>query len=209
MKILFIRHGETAANDNHIYQRPEEPLNKNGQADAQAAATQVSAFAPTHLLSSPLWRAIETASIIGRRVGLQPQTEELFAELRRPLPVVGFHHFGPKSIRYMWRWFADNDRTYWERFNGESRTAFLGRVHRAKVFLESFPPDARVVVVSHSIFINFFVAHICNEKPVSFWRGVLLLLKVLRLDNGKSIEVTYEPNTPPGTCAWSITKPTT
>lgn len=204
MDVYFVRHGETEYNRRHIHQPGTASLNERGVRQADHVATLIAELTPTHLFCSPMARAEETAKPIGKATGLRPEVLESVAELSRPNYVYGYHHFGLRSIMYQIRWFFEFRPDYWRRVNGESRPMFLGRVHDAKVALQQLPPDARVVVVSHSIFINFFVAHICNEKPLSFLQAFSQLLKINQLDNSSLTHIQFDHNAAPNTCPWQL-----
>lgn len=58
-------------------------LTERGRAQAADAARRVAELRPAVLLTSPMTRAMETASIVGRRIGLDPVVE---LDLREWLP---------------------------------------------------------------------------------------------------------------------------
>lgn len=59
------------------------PLTERGRQQAADAARRVAELGPTMLLTSPMTRAMETAAIVGRRIGLDPVVE---MDLREWLP---------------------------------------------------------------------------------------------------------------------------
>ena len=66
MKIWITRHGETDLNKQHLMQgRSDVPLNETGIAQAKAAREKIGDMTFDAVYSSPLIRAITTASIIG------------------------------------------------------------------------------------------------------------------------------------------------
>ncbi|WP_026504950.1 histidine phosphatase family protein [Butyrivibrio sp. NC3005] len=66
MKIWLTRHGQTNLNKNHLMQgRTDEPLNEKGILQAQKARCALGNITFDAVYSSPLQRAIHTASIIG------------------------------------------------------------------------------------------------------------------------------------------------
>lgn len=204
MHIYFIRHGETAHNAKHLHQPETTPLDERGKEQARAVAPIVARYQPEKIFCSTLTRAEETAQIIGKEVGVFPEHNVLFCELSRPAHIVGKRHFGLASLWYMMLWFFKDDEAYWKAVGGESRKGFLLRLREAKHYLETQKEYETIAVVSHSVFITFFTEHICNERPIGFFRAALVLLKIKQLDNSSISHVVYDPHARAGTCAWSI-----
>ena len=64
---LFVRHGETDGNRNHIFQTAEQELNARGLAQAAEAANVLANIAITRIVASTMPRAYRTAQIIAER----------------------------------------------------------------------------------------------------------------------------------------------
>lgn len=204
MKVLFIRHGETEANVKHRHQLPDEPLTAKGIKEMQELSEKLKVFKPTHIICSPYSRAQHSAEIIAHNLGIKSVTRDEFRELRRPVSVYGKRHAGLSSIIYMVRWFISGLIHTDDPKNGESYTAFQNRIERARSILESFPNDARIIVVSHAIFINFFVEHACQADKISLWRTIPQLLKILALKNSGYIQLTYSEKGDAQVCEWQL-----
>lgn len=70
-RLVIWRHGQTDWNAEHRWQgQADVPLNDLGRAQARAAAPSLAGYGLTHLFSSDLSRARETAQILGRLVDL-------------------------------------------------------------------------------------------------------------------------------------------
>jgi broad specificity phosphatase PhoE len=80
--ILLARHGETDDNIEpiRIQGRRDTPLNDAGRAQAAELAERVAGEGIASLWSSQLSRALETAEIVGARLGLEPVVDERLAE---------------------------------------------------------------------------------------------------------------------------------
>jgi broad specificity phosphatase PhoE len=82
--VYLVRHGETTWNAEHRFQgHLDVELSRKGLAQAEAVANWL-ATQPVHfaaLFSSDLKRAVQTAQIIGKRVGLIPQLYRGLREL--------------------------------------------------------------------------------------------------------------------------------
>lgn len=70
-RFFLVRHGETEWNKKRIIQGVSDiPLNDTGRAQAAAVGTILAQHSFDLLVSSPLSRALETATIIARRLGM-------------------------------------------------------------------------------------------------------------------------------------------
>lgn len=207
MEVLFIRHGETGANREHRHQMPTEPLSPEGILQIQTIAPKVADWAPTHLLTSPHTRAQQSAAILAQQLPLQPQTHDVFRELRRPAWLFGKRHGGPSSVWYLARWFTANLLHYDDAAHGETYPTFRKRIERARNILESYPDDARIVVVSHAVFINFFLTHVCRETPISLIGALPQILKLYSLENSDYVQLHADPPTDANVCTWHMVKP--
>jgi broad specificity phosphatase PhoE len=82
--IWLARHGETADNaDGRVQGSIDTPLNERGREQARKLADDAAGLGVTAIYSSQLARALETAEIVGERLGLEPVVDERFAESRR------------------------------------------------------------------------------------------------------------------------------
>ena len=70
-RIYLVRHGETAWNQDKRYQgQTDIPLTEKGREQAQRAAERLAGVGASFLISSDLSRALDTAAVIGQRLGL-------------------------------------------------------------------------------------------------------------------------------------------
>jgi probable phosphoglycerate mutase len=151
MWIYLIRHGETAANRERVFQFPDVPLSLDGQRQARALAERMSGVALSRILTSDYERARMTSGAIGAVTGLSPEIEPLlrernFGELRgRPYTdraVGAGDPFGPD----------------FEPPGGESWSAFHARVDRAWDRVIECAADGPVAVVTHGLVCHSLAA---------------------------------------------------
>ena len=109
--MLLIRHGQSEFNAVYARTRvdpgiPDPRLTEEGERQARDAARALSAHGITRLIASPYTRALQTASIIGRALGLGVEVDALVreraafhcdigaspAELARRFPHLAFDH---------------------------------------------------------------------------------------------------------------------
>ena len=84
MRVLLARHGQTDWNAaGRIQGASDVPLNENGREQARQLASKLAASGGRlgAIYSSPLKRALETAGIIGRELGISPVSERALMEL--------------------------------------------------------------------------------------------------------------------------------
>lgn len=80
--LILVRHGETLGNREGRFQTYETPLSDVGRTQAVRLAERVAAEHPVRAIySSDLARTMETATIIGDRLGLSPRPHRAMREL--------------------------------------------------------------------------------------------------------------------------------
>lgn len=194
MDIYFIRHGQTFGNAAKRHQHNDSRLTPLGQQQAERAATTIAAIDPTHLIVSARVRAVETGQAVAYETGLVPEVSELVVELYRPKALYGNYHRSPQTFSYLLRWFFGELGGVGDVPEGESYNALLDRIAGTKEMLAQYPADARVVVVSHSVFINMFVAHRNHPGRLRAWRGFWALMRSLMVRNGSITHLVYDPS---------------
>ncbi len=202
MQIHLVRHGETRENVARRHQPEDTPLTSNGIVQAKKVAKEIKEIKPTHLISSTLVRSIQTARIIGEECGMILETSSHFIELSRPEHLYGRRHASLFSIWFYVQWSLGRDTG--SRDLSESYREVRDRIKKAQEYLASLPKDSRVVVVSHSVFISLFVAHLCRDKSLSLWQGIAVFRRMLTMPNAEITTVTLNTYSAKGTCAWSV-----
>ena len=202
MEIFLVRHGETEGNVAHRHQSTATPLTQKGRQQITETALALKELYPTHLLTSSVLRAVESARTIGLVCDMIPETSEVFRELDRPLFLNGNFHKSLSSLWFytMWYFGMSNHKKH----GGESYRDLRNRIEAAQTVLAKYPSDARVIVVSHSVFINFFLAHACNKKPLNPLQAAVRFLKVLSIKNGSITKVYFEPISSGKSCQWRV-----
>jgi broad specificity phosphatase PhoE len=202
MEIYLVRHGETGGNVAKRHQSEATSLTPKGREQIKLAAKQLKELKPTHLISSSVLRAVESASYIGTELDMIPETNGVFAELLRPTFLQGHFHKSIRSMMFYVRWYYGFTNRQIDR--GETYADLRIRIKAAQAVLAQYPAETRVVVVSHSVFINFFLAHMCQERKMSLWQAFVRFSKVLSIKNGSITKIIFDPSAKPNSCAWKL-----
>lgn len=202
MEVYLVRHGRTDGNVAHRHQHAETKLNERGVAQAKAVAEKIVAKNPTHLIVSTNVRAIQSATFIADATGLIPETYPPFEELHQPKALIGERLTGLRAITYMTKWFLGFKSA--SMHDGESYRDFVTRLGHARRHLEKLPEDSIVVIVSHSVFINFFTEHMIRPKRMGPIRAAILFFKILKMRNSSITHVRYQKPQNPKKTGWKL-----
>ncbi|CAN5661941.1 histidine phosphatase family protein [soil metagenome] len=194
MRLLLIRHGQTTGNLSNHLQGDDDPLTDLGRRQAEVTAAHLADHERiTHLYASPLARAFETASIIGRKIRHEPNLLPGLAELN-----IGVAAGTPFAT-----WAADNPHHLpsledpvtrmdflWE--GGESGHIFRDRVFSAWEHLvaEHLGSDDVVAAVSHGGALAWIAARV-QRLPTDTWpRDIFDNLSISEIDIDKQGDPT-------------------
>ncbi len=198
MEVYFVRHGETDGNVAKRHQHLDTEINEVGKRQVTTAAYHIADLKPTHIITSTQLRAVQSARIIASYTeGVIPETYPAFEELKAPRWLVGHRFVGLTTFIYVLKWF-------WGKYidGGETYREFLSRIKAARTHLEALPEDAKVVVVSHAVFTNIFLEHLCSDEPMGVYRAALRFWHILRIRNASIIHLRYQKPGTPHTCGW-------
>lgn len=157
MRLLLVRHGETALNTARILQPPDTPLSPRGHVQAAALARRLATQPIDALWSSDLPRAWQTAEPIARATGLAIRPwpglqERNFGDLRgRPYESLGFDPLAMREAPP----------------GGESVPEFEARIDAAlDAALAAAGDGARcIVLVSHGLVIHSLLSRRVARAP--------------------------------------------
>lgn len=160
-KVFIVRHGKSDSNEAGVVQNGLSPLSDVGRTQADILAQRMSNLAFTHLLASPMPRALETAQAIERVTGIQIVLNEDLVEVVPDAQYMGRQYTDSEVMAV---WFIkpksmDEHRGPW----GTSMQELLERAQRVLTQVESLEGD--VVIVAHGVFMTFLVATALFEKP--------------------------------------------
>jgi probable phosphoglycerate mutase len=203
MNIYFVRHGETELNRRHIHQPPDAPLSEYGREQIEKTAKALKQFPVTKLISSDLLRAVESAEIIGDTLGLPPEQNAFFAEVRRPSVLYGKNHYTLETALVGFQMMFHLHNQSWHYSDEENLFDIKERVTKAVAFLaEAGKEHEHIAVVSHAFIINLFIKYMCAYKGVRIRDYLRTLLDAKFLGNASISTVAYNDDNNPPTCDW-------
>ena len=154
MKLLLIRHGETKEGKNNIIlgHLPGK-LTKKGKEFAKQVAKTIkkSDINPSLIISSDLFRAKNTATIISKILELPIEYEKLLRERSAGKSE------GKSEKEINWKEYEKKTKLYRSHPEGES---FIEVKNRAKKFLHKIK-DVRhktIIIVSHNVFLSMLIS---------------------------------------------------
>lgn len=160
-RAIFVRHGQSVSNAHpELAALPLEEgdrLTDLGRKQSVVVAGELEAFEPTALLSSSMGRATETAELIGERLGMEVIELPYINELRESRNYAEMRPEEQKLRRWS-VWMAehgDDPDFSWQ--GGETFDEVRGRVRRLKDELERDYADQRPAIVTHGLFLRFFL----------------------------------------------------
>ncbi|MEW6033492.1 MAG: histidine phosphatase family protein [Chloroflexota bacterium] len=168
-RIILVRHGQTEWNREERFRgRADIDLNQTGLKQAEAAAATLSELGAAALYSSPLKRALRTAEVVARRLGLVVVPLEGVTD-------VDYGYWQGLSLREaeerdpgvfaQWR-----DGPQLTRFpGGESMEEVRARAAAAVDALALKHAGQSVVVVSHVVVCRLLVLHLLGLDTSRFW----------------------------------------
>lgn len=168
LSLVLVRHGETEWMERgRLHGRLDSPLSPTGRRHAEQAAQRLHRERFDALYTSPLGRAMETAAILGRAVGLAPQPIEGLAELDfgwlEGTPAVLWHSDGLTGAAFR------PVRALAFALTAERPAAFRQRVTQALEWIVAHHPSGRLLVVAHHAVLSRLLG-VMMAAPENAWR---------------------------------------
>lgn len=166
--IYVIRHGQTALNSAHALQgRSDQPLNEKGFEQARAAALRLveRGVAFSHVFSSPLVRAIQTAEVVAP--GVPVTVDERLIEMDYgPYEGTDLNNLPPEILTF----FSD----FVHNPAPEGMEQLASVVERTGAFIEEVAGlGGDVLVSTHAIAMKGILEYLTPDSQGSYWSKYL------------------------------------
>ncbi|HUQ30462.1 MAG TPA: histidine phosphatase family protein [Candidatus Paceibacterota bacterium] len=155
-RIYLIRHGQSEHNVTRTYLGRDSLLTDTGREQANVVAKRVKHLGVDVLIASDFPRALETASIIGERVGLPVESSELFREWAEASSLHSLHEDDERALEIIQRIFSNPDRHDHRHDDEETFTELATRANAALAFLEQHAAE-KICVITHGAFLEVLV----------------------------------------------------
>lgn len=182
-RFFLIRHGDCTGLGERISGRlPGVHLTEKGRAQVEELSERLSELNVDRIYSSPLERTLETAQIVGNRLGIQPESRERLLE-------IDFGDWAGMDFSEL------NQNDGWERFNafrigtripgGETVVEVQARMVAEILHLQSEYPSSSLAVVGHSDPLKTLIAYFLGV-PLSLIAGFTIStasVSILEIDS--------------------------
>lgn len=169
-KIYFIRHAESVANSQGIYQGQtyDTELSASGKKQAQALAQYFKGISLSRVIASPLKRTMQTAAIVAKSKKLPVSIEKQIIETNHG-DWEGKHK---EKIKTTWPWIYKKWLKFPSRTKFPQGEHFLETQKRVLKWWQKFCDNNTddVLVVSHDNIIRVVVARILNINLNKIWK---------------------------------------
>jgi probable phosphoglycerate mutase len=169
MDLIIVRHGQSTGNitTNDV---PDGELTPLGRRQAREVAVRLAGDGLTHVLSSPLIRALGTASAIAEaanidRIEVWPELQEHRTSVHRGFGQADLLRDFPHAV------FAPGGETDGWDHGGETYETATERAHTAIATIrERFAASDRVAIATHGTFASYLMRAILHIPPsLSVW----------------------------------------
>jgi broad specificity phosphatase PhoE len=175
MRVILLRHGETAWNRDGVFRGTEDvPLNSLGQEQAALTGERLKRISLTQAYTSPLSRSRDTALGAVKPRGLLVENREFLNDM----------HFGQwqghtvENVAAQWPKEYDiwlNNPSHCQTPGGESLAGVMERVSRGLEDLIQEKGDGDILLVSHRVIIKLLLLWAVGTDSSGFWK--------IRIDN--------------------------
>lgn len=195
MDLYLIRHAKTDSHLKNIRQSPDTPLGKYGLKQAKALAKRLKNIKFDHLYSSSWPRALQTAKVISKQLGIKIKKHpHIHENLKHP----GLNDIDMESE--INQTFMKERSENWTNFDwkfggeGESVNDLIKRGEKVIKSLVKKNPHDSVCLVSHSYFMAI-VTSILVIGPLSDKNTFIKLVRNLEVTNTGVTKFVYYPDT--------------
>jgi broad specificity phosphatase PhoE len=193
MRLILARHGETAANRDLLGLGVNDvPLTEKGRLQAEALAEALASEKIAAVYSSPLRRALDTATAIASRHAVDVVVDEGLTEMDvGELDGLTFEEMRARHPDFMSRWLGEEAGTLHMPGGGECLQDVQDRAMSCVSRVAERHDPGSVVVVTHNFTIHALLCHALNMSICDFrrLRHDLAAFSTLDVHDGRTVVV--------------------
>lgn len=166
MKLFLLRHGMFVKQNPLVVPLNDIPLTPEALTQIQTVAKHLKDAKIEAIITSPVERALKTATTISKKLNIPLEKNSLFAERKQPSELYG----QPINNVKVQEAFALMDSNYGDKnFRYSDEETFLDLKKRSGKALDYVlnQPQQRLCVVSHSEFMAMFIAQMLFGKSLT------------------------------------------
>lgn len=180
VRVFFVRHGEIQSNiSDKVTGITDEGLTVHGKDQVLRSAKILKECKIDHILTSPLYRTVQTANLIGIEIDLQPVSCEDLKEIDFGLitgltPDEILSQGRDSNSRYI-EWMTSPDQTKQKRpdfFGGETFEEVKSRIQRFTHYVNETFLGKSVIAVSHGGYLKSLMHQYAGgtfDRSIPFW----------------------------------------
>ncbi len=144
-------------------------LSAEGRARAAQLAAHLVPYAPSRLVSSLEPKAVETAAILGKRLGLGVEiVPGLHEHERRSVPYLGAEAFAAAITRFF---ATPQERVFGQESAAEALGRFAGALHDITASHAARGPQA-ILIVTHGTVLSLYAAAATGADAHGLWQAL-------------------------------------
>ena len=186
-RIILIRHGDTIYNKETVFRGTlDVPLNEVGKEQARLTGLEISDTKISYLASSPLSRALDTASAVAEHQDVEPVIDESFMDL----------NFGSWQGRskdevqeaepeLFEQWMRDPASVRFP--GGETLKDVSARASKAVENMRNDFEGETIAVATHRVVVKLLVLQMLGLPESEFWRIMVDTCSVTTFDHHKDL----------------------
>jgi len=162
--VYLVRHGQTHANVNHVFQGADSELTDAGKLQAIRLAERLKNLKFDKIIVSDYKRTQQTSEPISEVSGLPVELSPLFREEKRPTSWLGKSELTAEGQQFYVDLIEKAGDKNWRIEDAENPHDVLVRIEKALKLLEDDSSED-ILVVSHGDFLKQFIAYVllgCN-----------------------------------------------
>jgi len=165
--LLFVRHGESESNIAHVHSNVNTELTPRGEEQVRQISEQCYSLSIDTIISSPIKRARDTASIIqaNQDRNIDIVENQNIIEWQHPSDINGLHKTGKKAMAVKQQIREHSNDPHWHYSDEENFVEFRERVLAALIDFREYDVST-MLIVTHQHFLRMLVAVIIHGKYI-------------------------------------------